>query len=237
MYANYKELEDAVVDWLDREDVRPVVSTFVELVTRKASRQLRVPTMERTQIVDVYADGSVFIPLDLVELKTIDWLTKFTKDVNGEEAQFVSARMPLLRGSINNYKESKEAGAGTNINSTPHSFSREGSLYKIYPLPPITEEIRNGFTGTNDIVGSVEVQYFALPATLNETEATNWLLSVAPEVYFYGALSHGYEYVRDYETAAFWNSRFENAISEIQAWSLRADDAGGMVEIPLGGQV
>lgn len=232
MYNNYKELEDGVVDWLDREDIRPRVSTFIDLVTRQASRELRVPTMERTVIKEVYADGSISIPADLVELANIDWVTGETYNEQGVVTS-ISNRMPLKRGSIDLYKQSRGADV-QNAESTPTHFAREASWFKAYPLPPATEFVIDGNTGNSEVIGHVEVHYFALPFYLELDTDTNWLLDVAPECYLYGALSHGFEYTRDYERAAFWNQRFNDAIVEIQAWSVRADANGGMIEVPLG---
>lgn len=238
MYTTYQELEDAVVEWTDREDIRPRVVDFIRLVTRYASRQLRVPTMERTTTATVFADGSIQIPLDLVELISLDWITIIEEDDGqGGTQSVVTARKVLDRGTIQEYKDTHSRDIESDsYKAEPIKFAREGNLYKVYPLPRNYTEIvdDNGFTGTFDIVGTAEIHYFALPATLSGSSSSNWLLELAPEVYLYGALSHAYEYVRDLETAAFWNARMENALAEIQAWSIRADDAGGNHAVPLG---
>lgn len=233
MYDTFKELEDAVVDWTDREDIRPRVKDFIRLVTTKAARQLRVPTMERTQIVNLYKDGSVQIPLDLVELISIDYLeTQDKGDGSGDEN--VLRRHSLKKSSIYEFKNAVDSFFNGGSQGLPQKFAREGSLYKIFPLTEYSEDIVGGFTGTYDIYGKVEIHYFALPVTLQFDDDTNWLLQIAPEVYLYGALAHAYEFVRDLETAAFWDARMENSISEIQAWSIRADEQGGLIEVPLG---
>lgn len=233
MYNTFKELEDAVIDWIDREDIRPRASDFIRLVTLKAARQLRVPTMERTLIVDLYKDGSVQIPTDLVELISIDYLVTEPKESNPDE-EVVLRRHSLKKGSVYEFKNAVDAYFTSGTKGVPKKFAREGSLYKVFPLESYSEDIVGGFTGSFDKYGKVEVHYFALPTTLQFDDDTNWLLQVAPEVYLYGALSHAYEFVRDYETAAFWNSRMETSIAEIQAWSIRADDQGGLWEVPLG---
>ena len=231
MYGSFKELEDAVIDWIDREDIRRRCPDFVRLVTMKAARQLRVPTMERTKLVDVYKDGSAQIPVDLVELISIDWVDTETDGSSTE----ITRRKSLKRGSIYEFKDAvNNYYKHGDQKKDPEEFAREGSLYKIYPLPEYEEEVVGEESGSTQLLGQVEIHYFALPATLVNDDDTNWLLQVAPEVYLYGALSHAYEFVRDLETAAFWNARMENSISEIQAWSLRADDAGGLIEVPLG---
>ncbi|QEG09206.1 tail tubular protein A [Vibrio phage Phriendly] len=233
MYANFKELEDAVINWTDREDIRPYAKDFIRLVTMKAARQLRVPTMERTQVVNLYADGSAQVPTDLVELISMDFLvTKSKDDSSGDEE--ILRRHSLKMSSIYEYKDSVDKYLESGIPSIPEKFAREGSMFKLFPMPSYSEDLVNGYTGSLDIVGVVEVHYYALPNTFNLDTDTNWLLQVAPEVYLYGALAHAYEFVRDYETAAFWNARMENSISEVQAWSIRADEMGGLWEVPLG---
>lgn len=52
------------------------------------------------------------------------------------------------------------------------------------------------------------------------TDSTNWVLTNAPRVYYYGALVEAALYIKDDKRVALWGALLENAIKEIE----RADD-------------
>ena len=52
------------------------------------------------------------------------------------------------------------------------------------------------------------------------TDSTNWVLTNAPRVYYYGALVEAALYIKDDKRIAIWGTLLENAINEME----RADD-------------
>ncbi len=52
------------------------------------------------------------------------------------------------------------------------------------------------------------------------SDATNWLLSNAPRVYYYGALAEAYRYIKDNARSAQYDSLFELALQDVE----RADE-------------
>ncbi|AUR99101.1 head completion adaptor [Vibrio phage 1.262.O._10N.286.51.A9] len=231
-FINYKGLRDTVADYLERDDVIDNIPTFVATTTRHASRNLELPSMIVGNVVDVYGNGTVAIPRDLAKLKAIDWLTfeSLGVDFAGVEEVKVTARKNLVVGSLYEYKKTLEEGI-TSILDTPTSFAREGINYKIYPLPLLDEISSAGTLQSTEFVGKVNLVYYQMPTPLINDGDTNWLLDLAPEVYLYGTLARAFEYIRDYETSAFWDSRYKDALADIQAWSAKADENGGTISV------
>lgn len=220
-FTDYKGLEDVIVDWIDRDDIRPRVKDFIRFCTIEAARNLRVPTMEQTQIVPVYANGSARVPLNSVELISINWL-----DYNISESQefTVVGRTPLNRSSITNYQKNI-------IGDKPTSFSRVKGNYKIFPLAEATELTNSSGTYSNDIVGYVEIYYYALPPALQDDSSDNWILEIAPDIYFYGGMMHAYRFIRDFEAAQYWEQEFNKAIKELQGWANLDKWSGGPIVV------
>lgn len=221
-FADYKELEDNIVDWLDRQDIRDKVPAFIRLITVDAARELRIPTMEKTTVVELYADGSATIPSDLVEVRNVNYV-KLTGQNN------IASRIPLNRASQFEYQKSRETD---NYKDTqPTSFSRIEGDFKIFPLPAVEDKVLNGSVYNPDVIGHVEIVYFALPNTINDPAEKNWILQVAPDIYFYGGLMHGYRYIRDYESSNYFEQKYNTAVKQLQGSVNIAEWAGGPIVV------
>lgn len=225
-FKDYKSLEDTIVEWMDRGDIRPRVPEFIRLCTIDITRDLRIPTMEQVAYVPVTADGSARVPLNMVELISINWLSY--KYENGELK--IDGKTPLNRSSLNEYQKHENEP----IVDSPKSFSRVRGNYKVFPLPAVEKRLV-GNTAINDTeVGLVEILYYALPAALKMDSADNWILDIAPDLYFYGAMMHANRYVKDFELAEYWSSKFEKSLKEVQGWAKRDEWSGGPIVVGEG---
>lgn len=75
---------------------------------------------------------------------------------------------------------------------------------------------------TPDISYDAELVYFAKVPALSDAATTNWLLSAAPDVYLYGALTQSAPYLKDDGRATVWSGLYQNAISNLNMASERA---------------
>lgn len=73
------------------------------------------------------------------------------------------------------------------------------------------------FNGSGTVEGLL---YLAIPA-LSGSNPANWLLTLAPSAYLFGALSEACLYVQDLAAAKLWASRFDFALQEIAASDMR----------------
>lgn len=91
---------------------------------------------------------------------------------------------------------------GSTENGLPEWFAREFSNFVFAPNP-------SGVT-------EVDLYYWAcFPELVDDTD-TNWLVTDAPEILLYGALSEGSLYLKKEEDAAIWQAKFNAAIEEVQ---------------------
>ena len=74
----------------------------------------------------------------------------------------------------------------------------------------VTSQIE--FNRTPDTDYDVELQYYALAATLTEANQTNNVLDQYPSIYLYGALKHLFVFADDDQMATKYDSLFINAI-------------------------
>lgn len=224
IFNSYKDIEDKIVDWLDREDVREHVHDFIRLCTLDITRTLRVPIMEKTLLVPVMSNGSAKVPSNLAELKGINWVEYSEGD---NKSINILKRHPLNRSSIIEYNK-KSIDVNKNI---PSSFARIQGNYKIFPLSKLSEEITSEGTTNLTIVGLVEVIYYSLPEGLQEDSSTNWIVDVSPDLYLFGGLMHSFRYVRDFDKASYWEDKYNKALSKVQLWADLDEWSGGPIVV------
>lgn len=223
-FESYQDLEDHIVDWMDRQDIRDKVQQFARFVTTKAAKVLRTQAMERTMIVPVLGNGSAKIPFDLVETVAINWLSYS----NGEGTFKIKGRTPLQRGSIHQLDEYR---SGNVQETNPNHFTDIGRYFYLYPVAITEDGVVNSTAVSSDVVGYCEVVYYALPTSFSDNLDTNWILQTSPELYFYGCMMMACEFVRDFDRATYWESKYNKAMDIIQAWSDKAEEAGGPIVI------
>lgn len=219
---NYKGLRETVVDWLDRQDIADKVDTFIKFTTIDVARELRLPTMERTSIIGVYGDGSAKVPYDLIEARNINWI-----EVNSDTMKVLS-RIPLNRSSFTEYQKSRD---NKNLSNKPHSFTRLVRDFKVFPLSNTEDNIKNGVVYNEDLIGYIEVIYYALPSDLKNDTDYNWILQVAPDIYFYGTMYRAYQYVKNLEQAQYWEDKYIKSMKTIQQSSNVSEWAGGPIVV------
>lgn len=221
-FADYKDLKDNIVDWMDRQDIEYRVPTFLRLISVDVARELRIPPMEKTTIVPVYADGTAIVPEDLVEVRSVKYI-----QVNSKKE--VTSRIALNRGSVSKFDKSRQSTETYDVK--PDSFTIVENYFKIYPLPYVQDTVENYQSYNNAIVGHIEVSYYSIPHTINEDGEENWILEVAPDIYFYGGMMHANRFTRNFEEAAYWEQKYEKAIKELQGSVNISEWAGGPIVV------
>lgn len=221
-FSNYTDLKNNIVDWMDRQDIEARIPTILRLVSIDLARDLRIPPMENTVVIPVYADGTAVVPKELVEVKSVNFLF-ISPDLK------VKQRLPIKRGSVTQYDKSRSNYKGTSI--SPDSFTIVENYFKIYPLPYVEDSIQDYTTYNNNIIGHIEVSYYAIPSTLNEDGESNWVLEIAPNIYFYGGMMHANRFTRNFEEANYWEQKYEKAIKELQGSVNISEWEGGPIVV------
>ena len=84
----------------------------------------------------------------------------------------------------------------------PNYYTHVGTEIQVYPAPDGT-----GYTG--------EVVYYAKIPPLTDSNTSNWLLDLAPDIYLYGTLVQSAPYLRDDERTGVWASLYKQGIEEL----------------------
>ena len=104
-----------------------------------------------------------------------------------------------------------------NSSGRPAFFTMIGDQFQIVPPPD----------GTYD----AELTYYAKIPALSNSNASNWLLGVAPDMYLYGALMEAAPYLDDDARIQVWGGMLEQAFNAIQIESDRAKTGSSSIRM------
>jgi len=192
--STYTELQAAIADWLNREDLAAVIPSFIALSEADISRSLRDYRMEKRSSATLDAQYSA-LPVDWVETVRIH-LTATT------------SRLELVSdGALADLRAARADATGK-----PTHYAHTSGGLELYPTP--------------DASYAAELVYVAKVPALSASVTTNWLLSAAPDVYLYGALTQSAPYLKDDQRATVWASLYRAAIDNINLTSDRTRYSG-----------
>lgn len=201
--TTYDELKDAIASWLARDDLTARIPDFITLCEAKLNRALFVRQMETrsTTTVDTGDDEPEFLSLpgDFQSMRRIR-----LSSVDGKP------RLQYLSGA-----QADERRFGSdNVSGQPTHFTIMGDEMELIPTP--------------DQDYTIEMVYRKnIPALADNS--TNWLLTLAPDVYLYGALLESAPYIQNDERIQVWGTGFVSAIDGLnQLGQLSAYNSGPM---------
>lgn len=110
-------------------------------------------------------------------------------------------------------QEMMEYKARTWESGDPRFFTHTATQIELWPAP--TAE-----TGQGELV------YFSAIPALSDAAPTNWLLTVSPDLYLYGALLHSAPYLSDDPRIAIWGGLHADILATMNEESERARFSG-----------
>jgi hypothetical protein len=188
--TDYASLVTAVTEYLAREEDTTLVAripTFLQLTESKLNRELFVRQMENraTTATDTTTTEPQYISLpdDFQSMRRV----KLTSTSPSRELRFMSnAQLDEYRTSINN------------TTAQPLYFTIFGTEMELCPTP--------------DADYDLEMVYRANIPALTPTNTTNWLLTLAPDAYLYGALLESAPYIKEDARLQVWGAGFSAAV-------------------------
>lgn len=120
-----------------------------------------------------------------------DWLETIRLHIPGEPS-----RMELI--GLAALQDKREADDTT---GTPRYYAHVADELEVYPEP--------------DDTYSVEMVYYAKVPALSNTATSNWLLTLAPDVYLYGALIHTAPLLQEDARIQTWGSLYQSAVDSL----------------------
>lgn len=192
MIQTYTDLQTAVTEWLGRDQDTTLIAripTFIQLAEAKFNRGLFVRQMEAraTTTTDPTASEPEFLvlPSDFQSMRRVR-----VSSVAGK---------PLLEFKstvqMDEYRWQTQ-----DVAMQPLYFSIFGSEIELAPTP--------------DAVYTIEMIYRQNMPPL-ATNSTNWLLTLAPDAYLYGALLESAPYIKEDARIQTWALGLSNALDAL----------------------
>ena len=142
-----------------------------------------------------------------------DWLETIQMHVTGNGTQ------PL---QLVSREHMAAARAGTrDTGGIPTYYTHADGQFELYPTP-------GAATG-------IELLYYGKVPALSDSNATNWLLTDAPDVYLYGSLIHTAAYLQEDARAATWAQLYGAAITKLNEQSESARYSGSGLKLKVRG--
>lgn len=213
LIVDYPSLQAAIVEYLARDQdtvLTARVPSFVQLFEAKINRSLFVRQMESrvTALTDPTQAEPEYIalPADFQSMRRI----RLTAGANG---------IPFLEFKSNQQMDEYK-WQNANISAQPLFFTIFGNEIELGPSP--------------DAVYTVEMIYRQNIPPLVSNNA-NWLLTLAPDLYLYGALMESAPYIKEDARLQTWGALFASALADLnELGKVSAFNAGPMTVRPAG---
>ena len=202
----YATLKTAIADFLNRDDLTSAIDNFIALAESQINRDVRHWKMEtRSSGQQDPSDEYMQLPTDWLETIRLHVTDRGTNSVN-----------LLSRASMADKRAGKEDATG----NVTHYTHADGQI-QLYPTPSSTTNL--------------ELLYFAKSKALSSSNADNWLLLDAPDVYLYGALLHSAPYLGEDERVAIWAQMYGAAVARLNETSEASKHSGSGLTMKIRG--
>lgn len=211
----YGTLVSAVTEWLARDQDATLtarIPDFITLTEAKLNRTLFIPQMEArtTLTVDTNDPSPEFLdlPSGFQTMRRVR-----LSGVTGKPAlQFLSGTQ------IDNLRYER-----TDIPDQPAFYAISGTQIELLPTPGEDYD--------------VEIVYRTNIPALTASNTTNWLLTLAPDIYLYGTLMEAAPYTRKDDRIPVWASGFSSALDALNNLGNRQSFDSGPSQVVLPGVV
>jgi hypothetical protein len=212
--VDYASLQSAVTEYLARDQDTTLIGripTFIQLAEAKFNRQLFVRQMEQraTAVVDTASGEPEFIslPEDFQSMRRVR-----LSSVTGK---------PWLEFKSGTQIDEYRFGT-SNVAGRPRYFTVFGDEIELAPTP--------------DAAYAIEMVYRKSIPTL-ASNANNWLLTLAPDLYLYGALLESAPYIKEDGRIQTWGLGLTTALNDLNNLGLTSTFNAGPMTVRVSGQV
>ena len=212
--TDYTSLQAAVTEYLARDQDTTLIAriaTFIQLAEAKLNRQLFVRQMEQRSIavVDTASSEPEFIslPADFQSMRRV----RLSSATGKPCLEFKSGTQ------MDEYRFGRSDVAGQ-----PRCFTVFGDEIELAPTP--------------DAAYTIEMVYRQnIPALASNSN--NWLLTLAPDLYLYGALLESAPYIKEDGRIQTWGLGFTAALNDLNNLGLTSTFNAGPMTVRVSGQV
>jgi len=204
--TTYTELKASLADFLNRDDLTAVIADFITLAESQINRDVRHWKMEaRSSGQQTGGDEYMQIPADWVESIRLHLTGSGTSAVN-----------LISRDAMADKRASAE-----DVSGTPMYYTHADGQFQLYPTPSDDTDF--------------ELLYIQKLDVLSGSNADNWLLLEAPDVYLYGSLIHSAPYLVEDERVAIWAQMYSASVARLNEASESARFSGSGLRLKVRG--
>lgn len=193
-FTTYAELQTEIANWLNRGDLTSQIPEFISLAEAEIKRVLESQFVTAETISIVADDGDYTMPSNLIGDYEMYIVTP---------EDYAGRLNPVSVGQL--YDNRRE---NYNVTGRPQYFAIQNGTLFVSPVPDQSYSARLVHEGL---------------AVLSDSNTSNYVLTNAPDLYLYGALSHASPYLKDDERVSLWQFRFDKAIKQLQIAKDRAE--------------
>jgi hypothetical protein len=204
--TNYTNLKTSIADFLNRDDLTALVPSLISLCEAQINRDVRYWKMEaRSSGQQTGGDQYMQVPAD--------WLETIRLHVVGD------GTTPL---EVTSYASiASKRAKNEDISGTPLFYAHVAGQFELYPTPSEDTDF--------------ELLYLQKVPNLSDSNATNWLLGEAPDVYLYGSLIHSAPYLQEDARIATWAQLYSAAVKNLNDSSDRIRHSGTGLRLKVRG--
>ncbi len=209
----YATLVSAITEWLAREGDATLIARipdFITLFEAKVNRELFCPQMEKRSTTTVNTGSNkpefITLPSGFQTMRRV----RLSSVAGKPPLQFLTAAQVDERRFWHD-----------NITGQPAYYAIVGSEIELFPTP-------------NDNY-SLEMVYRANVPALTPSNTGNWLLTLAPDFYLYGALLESAPYIKEDGRIQTWVLGYSNALEGLNKLGARQSFDSGPTEVTLPG--
>lgn len=199
--STYSELNTAVANWLDRDDLTDRIPEFITLCEARFNRSLRIRAMETldTTVSTVAGTSTVALPTGYVQMRDISLITSPITQL-----QYLT---PEIMNRIN-------AGSRT---GKPETYTIIANNILFGPTP--------------DAVYNISMLYYKTFDALTALAPTNWVITNAPDVYLYGALLEAEPFLMNDQRVQLWATALTQSINTLQEQDNKDRHSGSALRV------
>ena len=208
--TTYATLVTAVGNWLARDDLSDRIPEFIALAEAKFNRVLMHPGMEKRSTTTADTGDSepefITLPSDFQTMRRVR-----LSSVTGKPTLEYLSQIQMA-----DYRYGRD-----NVTGQPLYFSIMGGEMELAPTP------NSNYT--------IEMVYRAYISALSASNTTNWLLTLAPDAYLYGALLESVPYIGQDDRLPVWASALSTVLDQINTLGHRQSVDAGPSSVTLPG--
>lgn len=201
MATTYTNLYNSIVDATENQDSEFTarIPTFVDQVQMRLARDIDTYGFVVYTTVSASAGNPlVTLPVDSLVIKSLNYID------SGSYSQLILRTDEFLR-------EYWPVRTSTGV---PKYYAKRGHDTILLAPAPVSS-------------APIEISYVQIPVSIGSVgTSTNWLTDFAPEALFYGCMHEANMFMKNYQAASMWETKYQDAVAKLrnEARRTRQDD-------------